>query len=462
MRKNLICFFILFVPFFSFSQEKLQINSITIKGNKITKEEIILRELTFQKGDAVSKEILDEKIKESEENLTNLMLFNFSEISADIEVAKANITIEIVERWYIWPYPIIELSERNFNVWWNEFKESNYSDFSRMNYGVFLVWENFRGKNELLKIKYRRGFKEHYLFNYEIPYFNTEKTIGINAFAQLFRRKKSFYKTLDNKLVYYENNRDYTTKDFELELDVLYRKDTRHKHKLKLHYLQSNIADSIAYFNPNYLKNNEKNGSYFKATYQFINEQRDYVEYPLHGHYLHFELTKHFAGTSPVQHFEAMAKAEKHIEIQNRLFIGSSFMTKISSDDYQPYFAQKALGFDDYVRTYEYYVVDGQNFWLSKTAIKYELIGKTNFEIPYVKMSQFKKAHYSLYFSVFTDFGYVMDNQNLEENNLTNTLLFGRGIGIDYITYYDKLLRIEYGINRLGEKGIFLHFTNPF
>ena len=73
MRKNLICFFILFVPFFSFSQEKLQINSITIKGNKITKEEIILRELTFQKGDAVSKEILDEKIKESEENLTNLM-----------------------------------------------------------------------------------------------------------------------------------------------------------------------------------------------------------------------------------------------------------------------------------------------------------------------------------------------------------------------------------------------------
>ena len=462
MRKNLICFFILLVPFFSFSQEQLQINSIIIKGNKITKEEIILRELAFQKGDVVRKKILDEKIKKSEENLTNLMLFNFSEISTDIEAGKVNITIEIVERWYIWPYPIIELSERNFNVWWDEFKKSNYSDFYRINYGMFLVWENFRGKNELLKIKYRRGFKEHYLFNYEIPYFNTKKTIGINAFAQLFRRKKSFYKTLDNKLIYYENNKDYTTKDFELELDVLYRKDTRHKHKLKLHYLQSNIADSIAYLNPNYLKNNKKTGSYLKATYQFINEQRDYVEYPLHGHYFHFEVTKYFAGTSPVQHFEAMVKAEKHIEIQHRLFIGSSFMAKISSDDYQPYFAQKALGFDDYARTYEYYVVDGQKFWLSKTAIKYELIGKTNFEIPYVKMSQFKKAHYSLYFSVFTDFGYVMDNQNLEENNLTNTLLFGRGISIDYITYYDKLLRIEYGINRLGEKGIFLHFTNPF
>ena len=462
MRKNLICFFILFIPFLSFSQDKLQINTITIKGNKITKEEIILRELTFQKKDVLSKKILDEKIKESEENLTNLMLFNFSEINTEIEASKANITIKIVERWYIWPYPIIELSERNLNVWWNEFQASNYSDLSRMNYGMFLVWENFRGKNELLRIKYRRGFKEHYLFNYEIPYFDTKKTIGINTFVQLFRRKKSFYKTLNNKLVYYENNKDYTTKDFELELDISYRKDIRQKHKLRLHYFQSNISDSIAYFNPNYLRNNGKNGSYFKATYQFVNEQRDYVEYPLYGHYFCLELTKHFAGTSPVQHFEVMTKAEKHIEIQNRLFIGSSFMAKISSNDYQPYFSQKALGFDNYVRTYEYYVVDGQNFWLSKTAIKYSLIEKTNFEIPYVKMSQFKKAHYSLYISVFTDFGYVMDNQNFEENNLTNTLLFGRGISIDYITYYDKLLRIEYGINKLGEKGIFLHFTNPF
>ena len=356
----------------------------------------------------------------------------------------------------------MELSERNFNVWWKEFKKSNYSDFSRLNYGVYLVWENFRGKNQLLKIKYRKGFKEHYLFRYEIPYFNKEKTIGISAFAQQFRRKKSFYNTIDNKLLYYENGDKYTTKDSEFQITILYRKNTRNKHKLRLNYLQSNIADSIKSYNPDYLKNGKLKGDYFQINYQYANEQRDYVYYPLHGHYLHFELTKNFGGSSPVNHFEAMAKAEKYIEIQNRLFIGSSFKAKVSSDGYQPYFAQKGLGFDDYVRTYEYYVVDGQNYWLSKTAIKYELIGKTNFEIPYVKMPQFKKAHYSLYFSVFTDLGYVIDSQNNENNELSNQLLFGRGISLDYVTYYDKMLRIEYGINRLGEKGIFLHFTNPF
>ena len=124
------------------------------------------------------------------------MLFNFNNISTENNNGKTDIIIEVVERWYIWPYPILEISERNFNVWWDEFNESNYSDFSRMNYGAFLVWENFRGKNELLKIKYRKGFKEHYLFRYEIPYFNKDKTIGFTAFAQQFKRKKSFYNIL--------------------------------------------------------------------------------------------------------------------------------------------------------------------------------------------------------------------------------------------------------------------------
>ena len=242
----------------------------------------------------------------------------------------------------------------------------------------------------------------------------------------------------------------------------MYRKNTRHKHKLRLNYLQSNIADAIKSYNRDYLKNEKLKGDYFQINYQYANEQRDYVHYPLHGHYLHFQLKKNFEGSSPVNHFELIGKVEKHMEISNRLFIGSSFKAKVSSDDYQPYFAQKGLGFDDYVRTYEYYVVDGQHYWLSKTAIKYELIGKTNFDIPYLKMSQFKKAHYSLYLSVFSDLGYVIDKQNNENNDLTNQLLFGRGISLDYVTYYDKMLRIEFGINRLGEKGIFLHFTNPF
>ena len=462
MKRLFVTLLVVFTTFLVYSQDTITIASITITGNTITKEDVILREIVFSKNSSFIVDDLELKIKESKQNLTNLKLFNFVEISYIRKNNQAEITINLTERWYFWPYPVLEISERNFNTWWDEFKATNYSDFSRLNYGVFLNWENFRGRNELLKFKIRKGFKEHYLFSYQIPYLNKNKTIGIKTNLQLFRRKKSFYKTENDTLLYYTRNDRFTTKDHEINIELLYRKEMHKTHSLKAHYFLSDVDTAIIKKNPYYLYNDSNSGSYTKLTYQFVNENRDYIEYPLHGYYLHFEGAKYLKGTSPVNHFEIIGKAEKHIELKNRVFLGSSFKGKWSSDGYQPYFAQRGFGFDDYIRGYEYYVIDGQDFWLSKTVLKYTLIKKTNFDIPYVKMKQFKKSHYSVYLGIFSDMGYVNDTQTHQNNTLSNSMLFGNGISLDYVTYYDKLLRIEFSINHLGEKGVFLHFSNPF
>lgn len=445
-----------------FGQEKIIISNINISGNKITKKEIIIRELVFYINSITTKIELEDNITESQKNLTNLKLFNFNEIDYTIIDSLVEIDIEVVERWYFWPYPIFEISERNFNSWWNEFKASKFSDFSRLNYGLFLNWNNFRGRNELIQLKIRRGFKEHYLISYQLPFINRSKTLGLNTDLQMFRRKKTFYKTENDSLFYFTNNNDFTSKDYELSAEIVFRKNINQTHRLKIQHLITEIDSTIKIMNPTYLNNNKVSGNYTKFSYLFTDENRDYIEYPLNGYLFEIEAIKHLKGTSPVKHLEIVGKAEKHIKLKNRFFLGSSFKSKWSSDGYQPYFAQSGFGFDDYVRGYEYYVIDGQDFWLSKTVLKYALIQKTNFEIPYVKMKQFNKSHYSLYLGLFSDMGYVVDNQNSAQNNLSNQLQWGNGISIDYVTYYDKLLRIEFSINHLGEKGVFLHFSNPF
>ena len=462
MKKIFFCILFCITTTFGYSQSMITISDISIIGNDITKKEIILRELGFAKNHIISKEDLEKTIRKSTQNLINLKLFNFVNINYNIKGNDAKIIIQITERWYFWPYPILEVSERNFNTWWAEFKSSNYSDLSRLNYGVFLNWENFRGRNELLQFKVRKGFKEHYLFSYQIPYFNKNKTIGVNTNIHFFRRKKSFYKTENNTLLYYTRENTFTTKDYQYNTEIKYRQGVHQTQNLRFHYFYSNIDTAITNMNPNYLRNNSNSGSYSKITYQFTDENRDYIEYPLEGYYLNFEGTKYIKGTSPVNHFEIIGQAEKHIKMQNRWFFGSSLKGKWSSDGYQPYFAQIGFGFDDYVRGYEYYVIDGQDFWLTKTALKYALVKKTKFDIPYIKMQQFKKSHYSIYLGFFSDLGYVMDNQNNQENNLSNSLLSSAGINLDYVTYYDKILRIEFSLNHLGEKGVFLHFSNPF
>ena len=456
--KKLI-FFFLFTT--QLAQAQTKVNSIILIGNTKTQNDIIIRELSFEKDSSYTNLVLNKKIKESKENLINLKLFNFVTINKTENKNSAEIKIEVFEKWYIWPSPIFEISERNFNTWWKEFAANNYSDFSRLNYGVSFNWENFRGRNELLKLKIRKGFKEHYLLSYEVPYFNKNKTIGIKTNLQFFRRKKTYFSTEENKLNYLESD-TFNSIDYDLNTEIIYRKTLHQKHKLKFTYLKSTINDSIAILNPTYLGDSLSNASIYSLRYIFEYENRDYSAYPLHGFALNFGAKKYLSATTKIKHCEFTTKVERHIEPYKRVYIGSSFKAKYSTEGNQPYFIQKALGYIDYVRGYEYYVVDGQSYWLSKTAVKYALIEKTTFDIPYVKMKQFNKSHYSLYLGIFSDIGYVIDNQNQEQNSINNSILWGKGIALDYVTYYDKLLRIEYSINALGEKGVFLHFSSPF
>jgi len=457
MKKILL--FFLFTT--QLAQAQINVSSIVLSGNTKTQNDIIIRELSLELNTSYSLNDLDKRIEESKENLVNLKLFNFVNINKTENKDSTEIRIDVVEKWYIWPFPIFEISERNFNTWWKEFSANNYSDFSRLNYGVSFNWENFRGRNELLKLKIRKGFKEHYLLSYEVPYFNKNKTIGINTNLQFFKRKKTHFSTEKNKLNYFESG-TFNSIDYELNTEIIYRKNLHQKHKLKFTYLQSTIADTIAILNPNYLSNSLSNTSIYSLRYIFKYENRDYIAYPLHGYAINFGAKKYLSATANVKHFEFATKVEKYIEPYKRFYVGSSFKTKYSTEGNQPYFIQKALGYTDYVRGYEYYVVDGQSYWLSKTALKYALIEKTTFDIPYVKMKQFNKSHYSLYLGIFNDLGYVINNQNKKQNSINNSLLWGKGIALDYVTYYDKLLRIEYSTNALGEKGVFLHFSSPF
>lgn len=441
-----------------------EINTIIINGNEITKSKVILRELAFKKNEKIALSEIEEKIDKSKSNLTNLNLFNFITISSEIVENKINFTIDLVERWYIWPYPILEISERNFNVWWDDFQSSNYKDFSRLNYGIFLNIENFRGLNELLHIKFRKGFKEHYMLRYEAPYLNKLESFGLNTQIELFRRKKTYYRTVDNQLLYFENDENtYTSNELLFEFEIVYNKNFNTKHQLNFDYHNVKIDEEISALNPNYLLSGraiKSTADFYKISYQFIREKRDNNIYPTKGYYVDFEIGKNIG--SLINHFQFNYHFEKHFTLADNFLIGSSLRSRITNSKQQAYFSAQTLGFDDYVRGYEFYVVDGEDFYLSKTALKYAIIKNKKYDLPYLKMKQFKKSHFSLYATLFSDIGYAKNNTDYINNSLANSILWGRGFSIDYVTYYDKLLRIEFSINELGEKGVFLHFSNPF
>jgi len=45
-----------------------------------------------------------------------------------------------------------------------------------------------------------------------------------------------------------------------------------------------------------------------------------------------------------------------------------------------------------------------------------------------------------------------------DNTRLSNKFIFGGGLGIDFVTYYDAVLRLEYSVNSEKEFGFFIHF----
>jgi len=438
--------------------QELHIRNIQIDGLKTTKEATILRELSFSVGEKVNIQELHLLLEENKSNLLNQWLFNFIDFTPIIKGKEVDILIKVTERWYIWPYPVFEISERNFNVFWDSLRHSKFQDFSRLNYGVFLNWYNFRGRNELLKIKYRKGYKEHYLFEYDIPYLNPEKTWGAIFQTEFFRMRKFHYQT-DNHLLLYTLPGENLFKEHKISLAFQYKPGIHNTHKLELE--GSKMSTQYSVKNPDFFLSDSINFQYARFDYHFIQEKRDYKEYPLDGHM--YELcAEAFHGIRNSYHnFTITAKAEHHHQFHPRWSAGNSIKAKASWKDEIPYILKQAIGFEDYLRGYEYYVIDGSQFAMTKTALKWALLPTTEVQLSIIPWEQFSKSHFSIYFSIFADMGYVYNQEGLN-NPLNNKLLMSQGFSIDIVSYYDKLIRLECSRNHLGETGLFIHFSNPF
>ena len=74
------------------------------------------------------------------------------------------------------------------------------------------------------------------------------------------------------------------------------------------------------------------------------------------------------------------------------------------------------------------------NFALMKNNLKIAILNPTVAYLPLIKNEKFGKIHFALYFNVFFDMAYTWNMQNDPTSVLQNSLLYGTGVGIDFVT----------------------------
>jgi len=452
----------LFFPLLLFSvfaqaQNNVIISSLTFEGNKITRERILLREMTFREGQSISRSQLNYHLDRSKGNIWNLQLFNFVEIDTCwFSQTEIDIVVRVTERWYVWPIPFVEFADRNLSEWWETKR------WDRLDYGTLIKWSNFRGRREELTLHLRFGYNNQYEIRYEVPYLDHAQKWGIGFQGGYRQGREVAYTTVGNKRVFYKNPNKYIRKESFGAISPTWRPNLYNVHKLEVGYARYWILDSVAKLQPEYFGAGENLAKYFSIEYEVLRDVTDYTDYPLKGYRFELRLRKDGLRIldSPIDLWSLEVEFAKYWQLHKRWYFAHAQKIKVSSTNGQAYSLQQGLGYErDFVRGYEYYVIDGQHFGLLKTALKWAILPFRKVKLKFLKSSKFNTLPLAIYANLNFDLGYVIDNQFNQGNPLAGSMLLGGGLGIDLVTFYDISWRFEYSMNKNLEHGFFVHFT---
>ena len=439
----------------------LQIAEVIITGNAKTRPFIILREVPFRKGDTLSVESLQQQLQLAKEQLMNTTLFVDVDVFISTRIQtpqqrQAVITVAVKERWYLFPVPYFKLVDRNFNQWWVEQNRS----LERVNYGLKFIQNNFTGRNDNLDIWLITGYNNQISFRYQLPFIDKKLKSGLNLGFAYATQKELNYATVDNKQQFFRKD-SVMRETVRFDITYSYRPDVRQRHYFRVAYNKEHIADTILQLNPNYLPNNASRIQFVDVNYQFKYYDVDYIPYPTRGWMMDANFYTRVLHKN-ADLWQASARLAYVIPVTPGIrFIHLEGIGVVRSPSNNIFINQRMIGYGyTQMRGLEYNVVDGSAAGILKTTFHQRALSlilqnpassKTHDKIPI-----------RIFLKAYADIGYGYNRFAQGSNTLNNSLLRSWGIGIDIVSIYDFVFKIEYSMNQLGREGVYLHSRNDF
>jgi outer membrane protein assembly factor BamA len=431
-----------------------RVDEIVLSGNKVTQLRSIHNELTFTQGMFIRYDALTDAIVKSRNNLLNTSLFNYVTIFYEIaDDERVMFYVNVEERWYWWVFPIFEQTDRNISA----FLRNN--DWSRVNYGIYLRRDNFRGRRETLKFRLRMGYSNQFTLSFNSPDYNNKMGWGVFADYNMFDNLP--YATNNDQPVYFREDGNVVNHSFASSISFQYRINHFIRHQLELSYYNFRVADTVMVLNPMYFPEESLTFQYVQLSYTFSHDNRNSRVYPLDGGLQSITLSKSGLGgiDNNFENFSALIRLRQYAPVSNLLYSGTEWTALFNSQKNLPYVLKNGIGYRDFISGYEYYVIDGPSYFYSKNKLLFELLAPRITHFSFIPFSKFSKVHYSFYFKIIGDFGYVKNYNPHPTNALTNQWLYGYGAGLELVTFYDKVFSVNYCVNKSGESGFYFHIN---
>jgi outer membrane protein assembly factor BamA len=439
------------------SASPFTVRQIHIKGNKRTKPYIILRELTFREGESMLLNELVNKFERSRELVFNTTLFvDVAVRLKSFEGYMVDIEVEVRERWYIFPIPYFKPVDRNLNVW---IKDQNLS-LNRVNYGLKFTHNNFSGRRDKLRLYLISGYTRQISIGYEQPYADRKLQHGFSVGLNYNQTRETNYASINNKQAFYKDtlSQKFVRSQLRFDLGYSYRPGNTFRHSVRVSYVHERLLDSaVLRLNPNYFGNSKMQFSFPEIAYNYEYVYLDYNAYPTRGTIFSGNFVKRGI-TDETELWVLGLSGAKYFALSKRDFFSAQGSTQVKfpfNRAWNSYYSGSLMGYgDQYLRGMETLVIDGSFSAILKTTYRRKIL---DFVVPtFIKSGTYSRIPFKVYAKTYGDLGYAY-NKFPGTSRLNNKLLYTGGFGLDIVTFYDFVIKLEYSFNQLGQKDLYIH-----
>lgn len=460
----------------SFPFREIKISEYRITGNKLTKDWYVIRELDFKIGDTLATSELGKllnlnekrffpgdsselklRMTYSRENIINTNLFLTVNLSVEqVTDNHYRLLIEVTERHYWWLFPVVKLNAPNINEWLRD------PDIKDVSMGLFFSHNNLFGISHQTSLVGYVGKSYAAAWGYRIPWIGKGKKTGVTfglGYENLYTVE---YGSFENKRqMLYASNSQQSAK---VTVNFNFRPGLYNYGTLKLTGNMVWISDSLHTLDSNYLAKGKKQNTSLTLYADYVYDSRNSKSYPLVGSLLRVFANKVGMGlvSKDVDYFFYGIDFHFYQKIHKKWYVAEMFKLENTSGENTPYYYQLNMTYKkDFIRGYDLFTLKGDQMYYFRSNIKYELVAPSiKKPKPGQEENKFKNLQYAFYLNTFGDCGWVT-NKFTENNPMNNKMLFSWGFGLDFVTYYDMVLRFEYAFTSEKTNGFFIAFGMP-
>jgi len=360
------------------SEQSFKVDAIKIIGNDVTEEDIILRELTFGIGDTVNKRVLIY----NRERIYSLGIFTKVQLYPDFHKSKTFLIIYVEESWYIYPLPVVELRDR---------------DWKKFSYGLDLILQNFRGRNEVLRGRAVFGYDPAFLISYYNPYLVRKDDIsfGIDLIYQDANNKSS--------IAALQYGRNFSQKFIIGQVSFGKRFGL---------YNRIGISASYNYIEtPFYIYGiNASDGrvdKYVSLGLGYSYDTRDLIQFPKNGLFGSIGIQFKGFGIDEINYQVLNTDFREYRNLIGDLISKWRITTRHAFGELVPTYENSFIGYGERIRGHFNKVREGHNYYIGSLEFFYPIIRDLNISLDFIPVFPAELLSYrvALYLQLFGDTG---------------------------------------------------------